>query len=57
MWWDGFSRSFSGGSEQGWLLLLFLFFQLTAVLLAKISDILLLTGVSKQEFLFSLLIR
>ena len=35
----------------------FVFFQLTAVLLAKISDILLLTGVSKQEFLFSLLIR
>ena len=33
------------------------FFQLTAVLLAKLSDILLLTGVSKQEFLFSLLIR
>ena len=32
-------------------------FQLTAVLLAKLSDILLLTGVSKQEFLFSLLIR
>ena len=33
------------------------FFKLTAALLAKLSDILLLTGVSKQEFLFSLLIR
>ena len=37
--------------------MLFLSLQLTAVLLAKISDILLLTGVSKQELLFSLLIR
>ena len=39
------------------LLLFFFFLQLSAVLLAKLSDILLLTSVSKQEFLFSLLIR
>ena len=37
--------------------LFFFVFQLTAVFLATLSDILLLTGVSKQEFLFSLLIR